>query len=115
MVEVWKNVSGYENRYMVSNFGAVYSVLTHKRLKPHTKYDGHTTVWLYKDGKAKIHGVHHLVAEAFLPNPDGLPIVHHLDDNPRNNHVSNLKWVTQKENVHYTIVTGKHGKMWGRK
>lgn len=115
MNEHWADVPGYEGLYRVSTSGNVYSIKVKKNLKPQFKYDGHAVVGLYKDHKLKGHPVHRLVAMAFIPNPFNLPIVHHLDDNPRNNHVSNLKWVTQKENVHYTIATGKHGKMWGRK
>lgn len=50
------------------------------------------------DGKQKNRSVHRLVAEAFLPNPDNLPIVHHIDGNRLNNCVSNLQWVTAEQN-----------------
>ena len=72
-------------------------------------------VGLHKDCKTKMHYVHRLVAEAFIPNPLNLPVVHHKDDNKQNNCVDNLKWCTQKENVHYTIMAGNHGTMYGRK
>ena len=115
MTEVWKDVQGYEGLYKVSNLGNVYSVKSQKILKAQFSYDGHATVGFYKNRKFKLYSIHRLVATAFIPNPLNHPIVHHLDDNPRNNCVSNLKWCTQKENVHYTIVAGKHGKMYGRK
>lgn len=113
--EIWKDVSGYEGLYRVSTFGNVFSYISHKVLKPCNRSGGHVVVNLYKDHKMKSQFIHRLVAEAFIPNPDNLPVIHHKDDNPKNNHVSNLMWCTQKENVHFTIATGKHGKMWGRK
>lgn len=51
------------------------------------------------NGKQKNKSVHRLVAEAFLPNPDNLPCVHHIDGNRLNNRLDNLKWVSEQENV----------------
>lgn len=115
MPEFWKDVPGYEELYRVSTLGNVYSCKRRINLKQCNGSGGHLVVGLYKDHKLKLHLVHRLVAEAFIPNPFNHPIVHHRDDNPKNNHVNNLMWCTQKENVHYTIAAGKHGKMWGRK
>ena len=114
MTEV-KDIAGYEGLYTIDTHGNVYSIKSGRYLTPCATYDGHMAVNLYKRGTMKRMSIHRLVATAFLPNPDNHPVVHHLDDNPRNNHVNNLKWCTQKENVHHTIIAGKHGKMWGRK
>lgn len=54
---------------------------------------------LNKNGKNKRVLVHRLVAEAFIPNPDNLPEVHHKDNNPHNNHVRNLEWCTHQVNL----------------
>ena len=43
--------------------------------------------------------MHRLVAKSFLENPNNYPNVLHLDDNPKNNNVNNLKWGTQSENI----------------
>jgi hypothetical protein len=52
-------------------------------------------VSLSKDGKAKPFRVHRLVAVAFIPNPDNLPIINHKDENKLNNNADNLEWCTQ--------------------
>ncbi len=56
-----------------------------------------------KGQKAKKHYVHRLVAEHFIPNPDNLRDVHHKDNNPKNNDVSNLEWLSHKDNCHKKI------------
>lgn len=73
----------------------------------------HTTAYGYfgcrvyfKDGTSKSQGVHRWVAQAFIPNPDNKPFVNHIDGNKQNNHVDNLEWVTNQENVTHAKVTG---------
>jgi len=53
--------------------------------------------------------LHRAIAEAFIPNPDNLPYVRHLDDDPQNNSVSNLAWGTQKDNMGDCIRNGNFG------
>ena len=106
-----KDIPGYEGLYTIDTEGKVYSYKSKRYLTGGTLVYGHKTVILSKNGKVKMHLVHRLVAEAFIPNPNNLPVVHHIDENPQNNTVSNLQWCTQKENVHHTIAAGKHGTM----
>ena len=47
----------------------------------------------------KKYWVHRLVAETFIPNPENKPFVDHIDRNPSNNDVTNLRWVTKQENM----------------
>jgi hypothetical protein len=111
MKEIWKDIPGYEGLYQVSNLENVYSIRNKKNLIGGTTAYGHRFVMLSKNGTHKSVYFHRLVAEAFIPNPDNLPIVHHIDENPKNNTVENLEWCTQKENVAHCIESGKFGKM----
>lgn len=95
-----KSIEGYVNYYVCEN-GDIISKKTGKQkvLKPSTS-TGYEQVTLSDRiwGK-KTHQVHRLVAEAFLPNPDRLPVVHHKDHDKTNNHVSNLEWVDYSRNT----------------
>ena len=73
-----------------------------KVLKPDKDKDGYHSVTLSKNGKKRTFKVHRIVAEVFIPNPDGLPVVNHLDENPSNNSVDNLAWCTNRENIEYS-------------
>ncbi len=106
-----KDIPGYEGLYTIDTEGRVYSHKRKRFIKGGTLYSGHQIVCLRKNGVSKVHAIHRLVACVFIPNPDNLPIVHHIDGNPQNNAITNLKWCTQQENVHHTIAAGKHGKM----
>jgi hypothetical protein len=70
-------------------------------LKPHLNNMGYATVDLQIHKKVDRRLISRMVAEAFLPNPDNLPCVNHKDQNPANNHVSNLEWCTVQYNVTY--------------
>jgi hypothetical protein len=76
-------------------------------LKPQPNKRGYPTVCL---GRNNRHLVSRLVANAFIPNPDNLPLVRHLDDNPNNNHVDNLCLGTQKDNMRDCV---EHGRLAG--
>ena len=112
--EVWKDVVGYEGLYKVSDRGNVYSVerigvngnkIGGRMLKPWYDRYGYIRVSLRKNGIKKNKRVHRLVAEAFIPNPNNLPEVNHMDENKTNNELSNLEWCTRKHNNnHGTII-----------
>ncbi len=103
--ELWKPVSGYEGLYEVSNHGRMRSLARNttsgKILSPVFTWQGYARVHLWKNGKAKYHAVHRIVAEAFIPNPEGKPMVNHIDENKSNNHAGNLEWVTHIENCYH--------------
>lgn len=94
-MEVWRKVKGFEN-YEVSNMGRVRS--KRKILKPFVNGKGYLRVAL---GQNTMKFVHRLVAEAFVENPNGYPIINHKDENKRNNTATNLEWCTSKYNSNY--------------
>lgn len=110
--EIWKDILGYEGLYQVSNFGRVKSLKFGKEriLKLTKDKDGYLIVNLYKAGRIKTVKVHRLVAEAFLPNPDNLPLINHKDEDKSNNIVSNLEWYDVKYNTNYGTRNKRIGK-----
>ena len=115
-VEIWKDVSGYEGLYKVSDKGRVKSIGYGKEriLKPRKYKDGYIHVSLYKNCEIKQYLVHRLVAKVFISNPENLPEVNHKDENPSNNNLENLEWCNRKYNNNYGTrtqrVTGKLSK-----
>ena len=94
-----KDIKGYEGLYAITTEGDVWSYKSKKFLKPRTRGKGYLTVGLHRDGKLKFYLVHRLVAEAYIPNPDNLPQVDHIDGNKTHNYVNNLQWITNRDNV----------------
>ena len=89
-----KDIIGYEGLYAVTSCGKVWSYKSKKFLKPGKRRDGYLHVSLYKGGEGKLYYIHRLVAEAYLPNPNGLQQVNHKDENRENNALQNLEWCT---------------------
>lgn len=119
MTEEWKDVAGYEGLYMVSNIGRVKSLcfrnnkITIRRdrlLAQHLSWNGRIQIDLSKDGVHKRVTLHRLVAQAFIPNPDGLPQINHKDGNPRNCHIDNLEWCTASHNMAHAYRNGLNEK-----
>ena len=99
---IWKNVTGFEDYYMVSNEGTVLSKRTGKiRKAVPNKQNGYLMMFLCgKDSKKCVY-LHRIVAEAFCPNPNGYGFVNHKDENKHNNHCENLEWCTKQYNNVY--------------
>lgn len=102
-----KDIKNYEGLYAITEDGSVWSYKSKKFLKPKLNNSGYHFVDLYKNGKAKGHLIHRLVAEAFIPNPKGLPQVNHKDEDKNNNCASNLEWCDAKYNMNYGTRTEK--------
>lgn len=101
--EVWKDISGYEGLYQVSDKGRVKSLWFGKEriMKFERDKKGYLAVQLCKNGEIKRCTVHRLVAQSFIPNPQNLPQLNHKDENPSNNKVENLEWCSAKYNNNY--------------
>ena len=97
-VEIWKDVIGYEGYYQVSNLGRVKRVNGKKEHILNGGLGTYIGVSLCIDGKVKQYGVHRLVAQAFIPNPENKPQVNHINGDKYDNRVENLEWTSASEN-----------------
>lgn len=119
---MYKDIKGYEGLYAVDENGNVWS---YEKTSPIGKNGGvvnrgglilkpsqqgrtkHQRVMLFKNGKRKSYLIHRLVAQAFIPNPENLPLINHKDCDPTNNHISNLEWCTAKQNSIHAYQNGR--------
>lgn len=111
-------IKGYEDNYTIDILGNVLSkesklwngknwrIKPAKYLKPTKGKIGYLVIGLSKNKKCKLHYIHRLIAEAFIPNPQKKPQINHKDGNKLNNKLENLEWVTCKENINHAISTG---------
>jgi hypothetical protein len=113
--EIWRDVAGYEGLYQVSNFGRLSSLckwshgkICKRRARKILKlfYNKKTGYLCYVFGQWGIFpdkraNIHRLVANAFIPNPENLPEVNHIDGNKLNNNASNLEWNTRLQNIRH--------------
>ena len=104
-METWKAIEGYES-YEVSNLG---NIRRNGKLINQSLKNGYLRVNLSKDGKYKNYYVHRLVALAFLPNPNNLPLVNHKDEIRTNNNIDNLEWCDNKYNLTYGTILERKG------
>jgi hypothetical protein len=116
IIEIWKDIEGYEGLYQVSNAGKVKSLerlvdapYNRKRLIPEKLIfltfnpNGYIYCILWKNNKCSNKRVHRLVAKAFIPNPENKPEVNHKDCDKHNNNDWNLEWNTSSENSIHAV------------
>lgn len=106
-------IKGYEGLYEIDKKGNVYSCLSNRSrrkgiLKPCVRNTGgYLYVNLYDlHGKPHKHYLHRLVAQSFIPNPNNLLEVNHIDGDKSNNSVGNLEWCTSRENTRHAYKKG---------
>ena len=94
-------IKGFEEfkGYAITSCGKVWSYKTNKFLSPGKDKKGYLQVWL-ADGRGHRRNVkiHRLVALAYIPNPNNLETVDHIDENKEHNYINNLRWMTREEN-----------------
>lgn len=105
------NLPHLHDSYTIDTLGVVTNITRNKVLAGTSITKNNRYVKIHLD---KFYALHRLVAEHFIPNPEGLPQVNHKDGNRLNNKVSNLEWVTARTNVKHAYATqlkSNHGEL----
>lgn len=97
-----RDIPGYEGLYAITSCGKVWSYKKKKFFSPSHDKDGYPRVNLIKDKQIKTFFIHRLVAIAYLPNPNNLPLINHKDEIKTHDWVNNLEWCTNWYNVNYS-------------
>ena len=105
--EEFRDIKETKNKYQISNYGRIKSKKNNKILSLKDSNNWYLTESFYIEGKRITLRPHRLVAMAFIPNPDNLPEVDHLDFNKQNCRIDNLRWVSRKENIKHNIENNK--------
>ena len=100
--EKYLPIEGFPD-YIITSHGRVLSLKYDKmnELNQRKIRNGYMLVNLHKNGKRYYKYVHRLVAQAFIPKPENKTEVNHIDEDKTNNHVSNLEWLTHKQNLNH--------------
>lgn len=109
--EVWLPCT-LNKKYMVSSFGNIRHINKTTNLNPGPGKNGYLYVSLIDDERKKNILLNRSIALAFIPNIDNNPIVDHINGSKANNHISNLRWVTDTQSVINTgeLLNNKSGK-----
>ena len=87
-------INGYPN-YLIYDDGRIWSKTSNRFLKPYLGNNGYYQLGLFKNNKQKSYKIHRLIALHYIPNPNKYLEVDHIDRNPLNNNISNLRWATR--------------------
>ena len=104
---IWKQLGEYDGVFYISEYGDVFNSLTGNHIHQWVNNNGYKYTDLNYKGKRYRWLIHRLVATVFIPNPNNFPIVLHLDNNPLNCHISNLKWGTYSDNNKQAVKEGR--------
>ena len=102
-----RDIPNFEKLYAATEDGRIWSYRRKKFLTNCGEADNYQVVTLTVDGVHRTFYVHRLIAQAFLPNPNNLPQVNHIDENKSNNNVSNLEWCTAKYNCNFGTIQAR--------
>ena len=99
----YSDVHGYDGAYVLSSLGEVWSVRSGRFLTPWVNMFGYLVVKLSKNSVGEIASVHRLLAKHFIPNPENLPTVNHINKSKLDNRLDNLEWMSIEDNVKYSL------------
>lgn len=110
--ESWKMIPGSDDRYMVSTLGRLmtlnYKMTGQARImKPAKDGNGYLRTMIWLNGKTSTIKLHRIVAITFLPNPEHLEEVNHINFDRTDNRVVNLEWVSRAQNLKHTLDAGR--------
>lgn len=109
---IYKNGDVFSKDRVIERSNGKKQFYKSQLMKPHLAANGYLRICLSVDKKQTHYLVHRLIAQAYIPNPDNLPCVNHIDTNRSNNSIENLEWCTQQYN-NQSINTNKNfGYIW---
>ena len=91
------DIKGYEGLYKINILGDI--MRKEKLLKPFINTHGYKRITLCKNGKKKYYLIHRLIGIHFIPNPENLPCIDHINRDKKDNRIENLRWYSQRDNI----------------
>lgn len=117
--EIWRDAKGFENYYEVSNCGRIRRKLnetiykngtvahfSQTILKQSKNKKGYFRVYLSVKSKKYTKSAHRIIAETFIENIFNKATINHIDCDKTNNHISNLEWCSNLENIRHAFNNG---------
>lgn len=117
--EIWRDVVGYEGIYLISSIGMLKGIDRVIKMKDGRSFFrkgrnitvrktnfGYYDTRLCKNGGKKSVFLHRIIAEAFIPNPDNLPMINHINGIKTDNRIENLEWVSASGNSKHAYDNG---------